>query len=106
MTETATIFSRIQTAVLQIIPDAEVSLFGSRANGAATAESDWDILILSALPVSRQLKNKIQESLFPLSVDIAAFINIVLVNKDEWQQNPAYYSLRKNLMYERQAGSH
>jgi predicted nucleotidyltransferase len=87
--------------VLQIVPDAEVTLFGSRAKGISTSESDWDILIITHSPISRSLKNKVHEVLFPISVDISSFINFILVNKNDWINNSAYYSLRTNLLHEK-----
>ncbi len=48
-------FQNIKSTVLQIVPDPEVTLFGSRAKGTANAESDWDILIITALGVNREL---------------------------------------------------
>lgn len=34
-------------AVLEVVPDAGVILFGSRARKEAREESDWDILVLT-----------------------------------------------------------
>jgi predicted nucleotidyltransferase len=42
------IFQEIRSEVQKILPDAKVSLFGSRVYGDASEESDWDILILTS----------------------------------------------------------
>lgn len=82
----------------EIIPDAQVLLFGSRANNTFTKESDWDILVLTKQTVSKELKKQIHEKVFPLSVEIGAFINLLVVKEDEWVNNPSYYSLRENIL--------
>jgi len=92
------VVSVIENLVQQVIPDAQVMLFGSRLTGAETEESDWDILIITQQhPVDKKLKNKVHEKIFPFSVEIGCFINLVLVNKTQWLTNPSYYSLKKNL---------
>lgn len=87
----------IRSRVKEIAPDAKVVLFGSRAYGQPNEESDWDLLILTHQPVDRQLKNRIQSGLFPISVDIGAFINILTIQQAEWVSNPAYYTLRQSI---------
>jgi len=60
----------IKSQVQQVLPDAEIVLFGSRANGLFTEESDWDILILSDKPVTKKINKpymiKYFLSAFPL----------------------------------------
>ncbi len=89
------ILSVIKSRVLQVDPEAKVLLFGSRARGTATEESDWDVLILTPQPVHTSLKKSIYASLFPLSVEIGAFINALVVQQEEWLNNAAWYSLRQ-----------
>lgn len=89
--------SSITALVQEVLPDAQVTLFGSRANGNPTAESDWDILILTNEEVTRALKNKVHEKLFPFSVKIRSFINFILINREQWQNDPSYYSLHINI---------
>ncbi len=98
-------FFKIKHEIFQLIPDATITLFGSRENGTATPESDWDILIQTPSPVNKILKNTVHEKLFPLSVEIG-FINFILVNEHDWLTNPAWYSLRINLLNELTATSH
>ncbi len=39
------VLSSIKSRIQQILPGAKVMLFGSRAYGTPTEESDWDILV-------------------------------------------------------------
>jgi DNA polymerase sigma len=87
----------IKSQVHKIVPDAQVILFGSRANGTYTDESDWDILVLTKQLHSKATKWQIYDMLFPLSMQHSAFINLMLVQEDEWKNNAGYYSLRKNI---------
>jgi predicted nucleotidyltransferase len=97
MSSTADILASIKSKVHLVSPDAKVLLFGSRAYGNPTSESDWDILILTPNPVNAELKKDIHTSLFPLSVEIGGFINALTVQESEWQNNPSYYSLQQTL---------
>jgi len=90
-------FEQIKQIIHGILPSAKVYLFGSRANNTQHDESDWDVLILDEGPVTRQIKRKIQDALFPFSLKIGSFINILLANKKEWDGNPAYYSIKLSI---------
>ena len=91
------ILSAIKSQVQAIIPGARVLLFGSRAYGVPTEESDWDILVLTKDKHPKATKRLIQDKLFPISMEFATFINLLLVQEDEWESNAGYYSLRKNI---------
>jgi len=91
------ILSSIKSQIQTVVPGAKVLLFGSRAYGVPTDESDWDILILTEQPVNSAIKKNIHTSLFPLSVEIGAFINTLTVQENEWVNNPSYYSLHQAL---------
>ncbi|MEJ7677761.1 MAG: nucleotidyltransferase domain-containing protein [Segetibacter sp.] len=93
MLDKAEILSKIKSLVKEEIPDAKVYLFGSRATGKVHEESDWDVLILTSEKVDRSLKHKLHDTLFPLSVEICSFIDFIVVNKNDWEENPSYYSL-------------
>lgn len=92
-----TILSSIKSQVQKVAPGSKVLLFGSRAYGVPTEESDWDILILTENPVNASIKKEIHSILFPLSVDIGAFINTLTVQEDDWLTNPSYYSLHQTI---------
>jgi predicted nucleotidyltransferase len=91
----ASILIPIKSQIEKVVPLAKVFLFGSRVCGTQTEESDWDILIITPQPVSRDLKKDIHDVLFPLSVQIGAFINTFTVQEYDWNNNPSYYSLRQ-----------
>ena len=100
MTSHDQIVSSIKQIVLTHIPQARVLLFGSRARNAATPESDWDILVLTKESIPKKLKKTIQAEIFPLSVEVGSFINLLLLQETEWLSNPSYCSLRENISAE------
>jgi uncharacterized protein len=87
----------IKQKVLETVPDATVFLFGSRANGMVHDESDWDILVLTNQQVTRELKQQLHHHIFPISVSIASFINLIIVSKNDWQDNPSYFLLKQGI---------
>ena len=91
-------FSLIKSNIAAVLPNAKIFLFGSRANGNAHEESDWDILILTKDRPDRQVKNKVHEVVFPISVNIAAHIDTVIVSETDWANNPGYYSLHRSVV--------
>jgi predicted nucleotidyltransferase len=97
MSNPSDILNQIKSQVKAVIPDAKIGLFGSRANGYATEESDWDILILTMDKFSTAEKRMIQDRVFPISLQYASFINLTLVREDEWKASAWYYSLKKNI---------
>jgi predicted nucleotidyltransferase len=97
MSTDSEILSNVNVVIREIIPDAEVFLFGSRVTGNWNEESDWDILILSEKKYPRSVKRLIHDKLFSFGLSNACVFHFILATKDEWQNHPAYYSLQKGI---------
>ena len=97
MSSNTEILKEIKTAIQHEIPDAKIYLFGSRANGDVHEESDWDILILTQKKYPKETKWRIQDRLFPLSLKLSTYFDIKLIQEEEWNNNPGYYSLKLDL---------
>lgn len=91
------LFPKIKVAVHELVPDAKVILFGSQANGTATEESDWDVLVLTKQEVDWALEEKLHKKVFPLNVQMATSISLLIVQEQNWNKNPAYYELRQSI---------
>lgn len=77
------IIERISESVRQIDPNAKVYLFGSRARGDETPDSDWDILILTEYAVSIKDEQRFRHKLIPLELELGeAFSTFVYYQKD------------------------
>ena len=87
------ILASIKEKVLSIVPDAKVMLFGSRARGDWYEESDWDILVLTEQEVTHELDNKVFKTISSFALDNFFWIDAIVVNKDDWEQHPGWYSL-------------
>ena len=97
MTSDKEILQEIKKTIQQEIPDSKIFLFGSRVNGNVHEESDWDILIITKIKYPKEMSWKIQEELFNLNLQYNTYIDITLVQEDEWNNNPAYYSLKLDI---------
>jgi uncharacterized protein len=87
------ILAAIKERVLSVIPDARVMLFGSRARGDWHEESDWDILVLTQQEVTDELDDKVHHIVRPLGLDNFFWIDTIVVNTNDWEQHPGWYSL-------------
>ncbi|MFD2573690.1 nucleotidyltransferase domain-containing protein [Spirosoma soli] len=75
----------VKRSVLEIDPQAEVWLFGSRARGDAKEDSDWDFLVLTNNIVDRQFKYKVWEHLNDLELNAERVISSRIFNKIYWR---------------------
>ncbi len=95
--ETTEVLSKMRDIVHTVLPNAKVILFGSRANNTAHDESDWDLLVLHKTSIDYRLKSAVRDALFPLSLEMLSLIHSVVVNENEWQNNPGWYSLKLSI---------
>jgi len=67
----------VMNIITKYIPEKEVWAFGSRINGKAKKFSDLDLVIVSNIPLNREvlinLKQAFEESDLPIKVDIIEF---------------------------------
>ena len=56
---------RVKQGVLAVEPTAEIILFGSRARGDATIDSDWDFLVLVDGPVDSGRTDRMRDIISP-----------------------------------------
>lgn len=95
------ILNTIKSTVLGFLPDARVLLFGSRANGNYTNDSDYDVLVVTNKTFQPKIKitweSKISKALIN-SLD--APFDVILQSKKEISSNKklqghiAYYALQ------------
>jgi uncharacterized protein len=89
----------VKSQLQQVLPNAAVVLFGNKADGTASEESDWDILVLSDKPVTERIRLAVYDKIFSLSVSIGAFIDALIISKKEWEKNPSYYFHKKAMAF-------
>ena len=89
----------IKSAVKKKDPSADIILFGSRARGQSTKNSDWDILILlDQINVNRLLEKEFRDELFEIELEIGEPISTFVFSKSEWESihavTPLYQSVK------------
>ncbi|RMG21922.1 MAG: nucleotidyltransferase domain-containing protein, partial [Bacteroidetes bacterium] len=81
------IIGLVKKEVSNIFPNNEVILFGSRARGNFSKDSDWDFLILlKKKKVSKAEKEKIREKLYELELETNEVISTIIHTEDEWHK--------------------
>ncbi|WP_290796167.1 nucleotidyltransferase domain-containing protein [Flavihumibacter sp. UBA7668] len=103
-TEQEKLDKKTATALKKIIrteiPDAEAYLFGDRAKGVHTTQSDWDLLLLTTRNYSSAIKWKLQENLLNYTLQQGTRATILLVPHTKWETAPEYELLRKRVQDE------
>lgn len=79
-------------AIRQVVPDADVILYGSRARGDADEYSDYDILILVNGSADIALDTKFVEHIFPLELDSGAVLTLMSYSRQQWD-TPLYRAM-------------
>ena len=78
-----------KSIIQEHLPDATVVLFGSRARGAATPESDYDLLVLTAAKLTAAEEDRISDAVYELELERGVVISLLFFARDDWD----YHSL-------------
>jgi predicted nucleotidyltransferase len=73
-------------------------LYGSAARGDADEESDQDVLIVTAHPISRPERDKITEAVFELNLRYDTNISTIVVDRERWETGAAVCLLRDEVL--------
>jgi uncharacterized protein len=66
----------------------EVVLFGSRARGEGDAESDLDLLVVTARPLDWRERQALVDALFDIELEHDVVLSPLVVARDAWQRGP------------------
>jgi len=92
------VISKIKSTVLQIDQGADIILYGSRARGDYSTDSDWDFLILTNLPENRKTKDLFRNKIFDIELELEEPISTIIHNKYIWTEyevTPLYQIISK-----------
>ena len=82
----------IKHTVMALEPNAEIILYGSRARGDFTEESDWDLLILVDGPLNDQRVDRIRHHLYEIEWQGGEVISSMIKTHQDWE-NPLYQAM-------------
>ena len=95
------IISKLKETVYRYDSTANILLFGSRARGDWSEESDWDFLILSSFPENDSIKNKIRKDIVEeIELVVLESVNTLFHNKEIWQKEYAVTNIFKSIQLE------
>jgi len=86
------LLKRCKKAIRQVVPDADVILYGSRARGDAEEYSDYDILILTNGPISMSLKKNFYDYTLDLELETGAVLTLMTYDRLKWD-TPLYRAM-------------
>jgi uncharacterized protein len=86
------LLEQCRDAVRNLLPGAEVILYGSRARGNAGPESDYDLLVLVDGPVDWQLEDRIRRSLYHFELERGVVVTVNAYNRADWY-SPLYCAM-------------
>lgn len=74
----------IKQTVGKIDTNAEIILYGSRAQGTERKDSDWDILILTDYPINITKERTFRNSLYNLELETGEPFSVFVYSKNDW----------------------
>ncbi len=82
-------------------PSAKIYLYGSRAKGSASKESDWDLLILlNRKKITADIERSITYPLYDLEFETGELISPMIYSENEWNTKYRITPFYKNVMNE------
>jgi predicted nucleotidyltransferase len=75
--------------VREIIPNARIILYGSRARGDANKDSDYDLVVLIDGDVDHQTERLISDRLYDLELQTNKILSVLVFSLDTWN-SPVY----------------
>lgn len=94
----------LKSRLLEKFPDAEITLFGSKARGDFEEESDIDLLILLDSPVTSKLEEEITHISYDIELAYDVVFGKIVENKDFWKSPlansmPLHWNVDKEGIY-------
>lgn len=89
---------KIKANILEVDPNVEVWLYGSRARGTAREESDWDILVLSPRDtITNQEESRFIDHMCDLIVETGTYVQVIAYGKRDWEHRHSVTSFYQNI---------
>jgi predicted nucleotidyltransferase len=92
---------KCRDAVREVVPGAEVILYGSRARGDAGQESDYDLLVLIDGPTAWKFEDRIRQHLYSLELESGVALSVSAYSRSDWC-SPIYRAMPFNQNIEKE----
>jgi len=79
------LLAECKAAIREVVPEADLILFGSRARGGAQEDSDYDLLVLVDRDVDMDLERAIVGRLVPLEVRTGKALTVLIYSRSQWE---------------------
>lgn len=91
---------KLKAELVEVEPNVELILYGSRARGTARKDSDWDLLILTENEkITYEMKKKYGMLVYLKELEIGEIVSLQMYNKTEWNKkhyfSPYYKYIQK-----------
>ena len=83
-TDETEMLAACKAAIESIDPSATVILYGSRARGDATEESDYDLLVVSNVDADIEAEDRLRRATYEIQLEAGVVVTVLMVNRDRW----------------------
>ena len=80
------LIKKIKEVVEQVVPGAQVVLYGSQARKEAGSGSDFDLLILLPKPVEPEVEETLDRALYDLELEWSVLLSTLVYDLKVWDQ--------------------
>ena len=81
------LLEQVKQTILEIEPDADVVIYGSRTRREAGPESDWDFLVLLDGSVDQKRIDTIRHRLYDIEWESGEVISCIVRSRKEWNSS-------------------
>jgi len=81
------LLAECKSAVQEVVPDADLILYGSRARGDAQEDSDYDLLVLVDCELNMDIERAIVNQLFPVELRIGHVLTVLVYERTQWESS-------------------
>jgi predicted nucleotidyltransferase len=82
--EDRALLTEVKKTIQGFLPTAQVLLYGSVARGSKESGSDYDILILTDEPLSKEEERAVESAIFDLELQREVVLATIYYSRDEW----------------------
>jgi predicted nucleotidyltransferase len=86
------LLDQVKRTILEVEPDADVIIYGSRIRQEAGPESDWDFLVLLDGNVGQERIDTIRHRLYDIEWEHGEVISCIVRSREEWN-SPLYQAM-------------